>query len=177
MRRRITDTTNVVALAKMFRLADDDTFTRNWFHEPLFGTVGEARRAWQAPGVRRAVWARQHRMSVPDPARVFDHLTRGGWEFVWSHWQHEEPFSINEALRAIAADRAAVDRFEQRDRRGAKSICDFLAKWREDLGALEVIARELGTWPGDSWQRPAPTCRMTTAVRYGGGDGVPDDAA
>lgn len=177
MRRRMADTSNVDAIARKFRWADSDTFAKSFFGDPLFGSVEEARRAWQAPGVRRSVWARQHRMSIPDASRVFDALSRDGWQFLWSNWQLEGPFAVNKALQAVAADRETVDRFERRDPRGARSIRDYLEQWREDLATLETIARDLGAFQGDSWMRPAPTHLMSTALRYGAGDGVHDDDA
>src|SRR5262245_12567372 len=124
---------------EVFRWADTDKFTTT-FDGPGFPTTEAARLAWQA--CRRAIWAETNRMGVPDPARVFDELTVGGWQYLWSSW-NTTAFSLDDARAAIEADRRAVTEFERVNPKGARSIADFLGLWRADLDALGAIAVEL----------------------------------
>ncbi len=78
-------------------------------------------------------------------------------------------FPVDEVRAAIAADLATVAEFEQRDRKGAATIADFLAMWREDLRSIDAFARECIGAAAMHHLHDRPT--MTSAARYGGATG------
>ncbi len=131
-----------------------------------------AARAW--PSCRADVWRGSRRMTIPFAARVFDHLTHGGWGVAWTSWNHVT-YPVRRTVQALAADRAALARFEQRDPRGAASIAAFLAELREDFDTIEAIAHRLAETPHEHRRLPRP---LMPSRRYGdpgpAGCGAPD---
>ena len=118
---------------------------------PCFKTRAEAERAWQR--VRREVWAKTPRFSVPRTSMVYDGLTTNGRDFVLDHWNHLGAFDLAGALDALAVDRANLEAFERT--RAARSIGDYLDLFRGDLDTIEQTARSLAA-VADHEFRPCP---------------------
>ena len=133
--------------------------------EPVYRSEAEARRGWEV--WRRRVWSVTHRFRLPTGAQYFDELTLSGLDDVFRRWNHVGPFDPTPTLRLLAADHAAILRFEQT--RGARAIGDYLALLREDLATVDRTARTLGAFPGDWWLRQCPYHTLVTAAVYGGG--------
>jgi hypothetical protein len=110
-----------------------------------------AGRAWR--GCRREVWGMVGVGVLPQGARAHDHLSDQGVQYVYAHW-NDEDFELDEALAAIAVDRAAVTDFQKRDPKGAASIADFLEQWRVVLDRAEVIARDYAARPASRREYP-----------------------
>ncbi len=126
-RRAPAEVGDARAIARQFRLADSDEFVTSWFNDPLFHSLTDAERAWCVPGVRREVWSQEHRMSVPRPAVVFDHVVSTGWQLMWDSLDGDAAFPLADVRAAVAADRKKVDAFRRRDPIGAQAIGDYLA--------------------------------------------------
>lgn len=138
-----------------------DTGLESPIGEGYYQTEAEARRAWEKH--RRAVWARCHRFQLPGPAKVYDGLTLEGLAFVRWNWGNVPPFDVSAALDALAVDRANLAAF--RNRRGAKSIRDYLDLFASDLDLIEHTARDLGRYPAGEW-RPYPG-HLNVSTKYG----------
>jgi hypothetical protein len=148
----------------MFHRADSDQFTTSWFNDPLFPSREAAAHAWQQPGVRRLVWAETCRMTLPQPAVVFDGLTMDGKDLLWNTLD-DAAFSLAAVRDALTADRRALAAFRRRDAIGAAAISDYLSQWSADLGTLEAVAHDVNACT-DGW-RAAYYRAMTSGTRYG----------
>lgn len=117
---------------------DDGLGPSKWFGKPGFSDAGAARAAWERS--RPAVWAATRRGCVPHAAVVYDRLQATAHDYMWAVTACSGvPRSA--ILRLVAADRLAVDRFEERDPLAAHAIANYLAVWRADLDALGQLAR------------------------------------
>jgi hypothetical protein len=134
--------------------------------QPHFRTEAEARHAWQR--VRRAVWSRAYRFTVPDPAAHFDGLTMHAHQTVLWSWNHVGPYDLTAVLAGLKTDHANLLAFERT--KGARSIPDYLSLLRSDLATIEQTARRLAASAAPYWQRACPYHVLVTAARYGDGD-------
>jgi hypothetical protein len=100
----------------------------------------EARRYW--PHYRARTWAATFRGCLPRAAEIHDGLQTAGYDVLRHEWQ-AEPFPLDDVLRALDADRAAVAAFEAHEPDGAASIAGYLQVFRAGLDAVEAEARRL----------------------------------
>jgi hypothetical protein len=126
---------------------------------PHYRTRQEAYRAWRQ--LRRIIWSRTHRFTLPNPARFYDGLTEEGRDFLHRGWNNVS-FDLAGALDALAVDRANLTRFGST--REARSISDYLAVYAADLDRIEESAHELATFT-PSWRRLHPP--IYTGLTYG----------
>jgi hypothetical protein len=125
--------------------------------EPGYATVEEAARAWDR--VRREVWAREHVGHIPRAAECFDGLTCLTREAACEAWE-TMPYPHGLVLEAVAADRAAVEKFRQTDPAGAHAVADYLGAWLPYLDVRERASEAMA-------RRSAPFGPHPYHERYG----------
>ena len=134
--------------------------------EQVYPSPGAAARAWRQGDMRVRVWAGTHRFNVPHAATLYDGITHDGWDVLWTTW-NAASFHLGAVLEALAEDRAAVARFQQREPRAAHAIGGFLNLWLNDLDRIEQEARRVAAVDGRPWARGAP--QIASALMYGDG--------
>ena len=129
--------------------------------DPVYTTVGEARRAW--PRVRREAWAGTRYGRVPAAAEEYDGLTRTGFDLLWHTWQ-QQTFPAVEVRAALATDLAAVARFRASDARVTRDLDPYLTLWLDYLDQLTRIAEAIAAQT-DRW-KAGYAARLTQGSQF-----------
>ncbi len=161
--RRTTERQTVVGVDALsaFKWSSTGDGCDHLLGKPHFRDRGEAERAWQQ--VRRQVWARTFRFTVPSAAKIYDGFTAQGIATLRLEWSCEA-FDLAAVISALTKDRANAAAFEATS--DAKIIRDYLELFHTDLDVIEHAARSIADRTADNRFESYPH-HLNTAQTYG----------